>query len=367
METQLYDINADTLMNNLLLEDIIDAMVDLVRVIDRDNRIILMNKNMKKTMGDEIGSICTGVYNGVRCCEECLCEKTIKEKKTFNKFRTMDGKTYNVVASPILDENGNAIAAVEIYRDVTEEQRLTKEIIMLNDKFKSDIRLARMVQAALITDMPQMDNLEFEAIYCPSESLGGDFYDVFFVDKQRAAFYMADVSGHGVMASMLTAYMKEAVRSALIRQQSPARALKNLLKSFRSLGLDESIYITIFLAIVNVETGEVKYCNAGLNTLPLLCSNSEAVEIFSPGMPLSKWEMKDNYEDNMFTLQAGDRMMLYTDGLTEEASLGYSEQALKKFLMEYDIETNNLSPISNRLVNIQRKDDTAIMVLSRIK
>jgi sigma-B regulation protein RsbU (phosphoserine phosphatase) len=342
-------------------------MVDLVRVIDKDNRIVLMNKNMKETMGDEIGSICTGVYNGVRCCEECLCDKTIKENKTFNKYRTMDGKTYNVVASPILDENGKPIAAVEIYRDVTEEQRLTNEIIMLNDKFKSDIKLARMVQAALITDMPQIDNLEFEAIYCPCESLGGDFYDVFFIDKQRTAFYMADVSGHGVMASMLTAYMKEAVRSALIRQQSPAKALKNLLKSFRSLGLAESIYITIFLAVANIETGEVKYCNAGLNTLPLVFSNSQVVELFSPGMPLSKWDMKDNYEDSVFTMQVGDKMMLYTDGLTEEKSLGYSEQMLKKFLVEYDKETNNLSSICNRLINIQRKDDAAVMVLSRIK
>lgn len=368
METLLYDINPESLMNNLFLEDVIDAMVDLVRVIDKDNRIILMNKNMKQTMGNNIGEICNGFYKGVKCCEECLCEKTIKENKTFNKYRMLDGKTYNVVVSPILDKNGNPTAAVEIYRDVTEEQRLTKEIIRLNDKFKSDIKLARMVQAALITDMPEIEGFNFEAIYCPCENLGGDFYDVFFIDKHHVAFYMADVSGHGVMASMLTAYMKEAVRSALIRQHSPAKALKNLLKSFRSLGLSDSIYITLFLAIVNTENGEIKYCNAGLNTLPIVVSeNKDVYEVYSPGMPLSKWDMKDSYEDKVLTLDAGDKIMLYTDGLIEEKSLGYSEENLKEFLIKYDMDENNLSLIRNRLINIQRKDDAAVMVLSRVK
>lgn len=366
METILYDMNDDaSVLSNLFFEDVIDAMVDLVRVIDKDNRIIYMNQNMKHTMGDNIGDICTGIYNGVKCCEECLCEKTIRENKIHNKNRTIDGKTYNVLVSPILNKDGKPVAAVEIYRDVTEEQRLTSEIIRLNDKFKADIKLARMVQVALITDMPQVEKFNFEAIYCPCENLGGDFYDVFFVDKHRVAFYMADVSGHGVMASMLTAYMKEAVRSALIRQQSPAKALKNLLKSFRSLGLADSIYITMFLAIANSETGEIKYCNAGLNTLPIIHSKTGVTEVYSPGMPLSKWEIKDNYEDNTIYLSVGDKMMLYTDGLVEEENLGYTEQSLKEFLMKYDPQTNNLGSIRNRLLNIHRKDDAAVMVLKR--
>jgi len=367
VETLLYDINPESLMNNLFLEDVIDAMVDLVRVIDKNNRIVLMNKNMKETMDTKIGDICIGEYKGVKCCEECLCAKTIRENKTFNKYRMIDGKTYNVVVSPILDKHGVPMAAVEIYRDVTEEQRLTNEIIRLNDKFKSDIKLARMVQAALITDMPEIENYNFEAIYCPCENLGGDFYDVFFIDKQHVAFYMSDVSGHGVMASMLTAYMKEAVRSALIRQQSPAKALKNLLKSFRSLGLSDSIYITMFLAILDTESGTIKYCNAGLNTLPIVCSKDDAFEIYSPGMPLSKWDMKDSYEDNILILGVEDKIMLYTDGLIEEKDLGYTEESLKQFLIEYDVKENNLSFIRNRLINIQRKDDAAIMVLSRLK
>lgn len=367
METLLYDINPESTMNYLFLEDVIDAMVDLVRVIDKDNRIVLMNKNMKETMGTKIGDVCTGEYKGVVCCQECLCAKTIRENKTFSKYRKIDGKIYNVVVSPILDRHSVPVAAVEIYRDVTEEQRLTEEIMRLNDKFKSDIKLARMVQAALITDMPEIEGYSFEAIYCPCENLGGDFYDVFFIDEKNVAFYMADVSGHGVMASMLTAYMKEAVRSALMRQHSPAKALKNLLKSFRSLGLSDSIYITMFLAILDTKSGAITYCNAGLNTLPIICSKNDAFEVYSPGMPLSKWDMIDSYEDNKLILGVDDKIMLYTDGLVEQKDLGYSEETLKQVLIDYNINENNLARIRNKLINTQRRDDAAIMVLNRVK
>ena len=101
----------------------------------------------------------------------------------------------------------------------------------------------------------------------PCESLGGDFVDIFRIDDSHIGVYIADVSGHGVQASLLTVFLRSAVNKKLL---SPSRALEELFYEFNKSKLDREMYITMFYSIIDLDDRTMLYSNAGLNVLPVV-------------------------------------------------------------------------------------------------
>jgi sigma-B regulation protein RsbU (phosphoserine phosphatase) len=153
-------------------------------------------------------------------------------------------------------------------------------------------------------------------IYKPCETLGGDFLDIFKIDSEHIGVYIADVSGHGVAASMLTVFLRSSIDKSLL---SPASALKKLYKEFNNDYSDQDYYITVFYAIIDLKNNTLVYSNAGHNVSPIVFSlDSKRFELLrTPGIPISNWVEDPIYTDRQIVLEKGDRFFLYTDGIIE--------------------------------------------------
>ena len=218
------------------------------------------------------------------------------------------------MSSPVRNNKGEIIYVVEVLRDITEMKLLQEEIIMQNKKLKEDLAIARKLQCSLLPKNILDTRFDFSFIYKPCEALGGDFVDIFKIDENHAGIYIADVSGHGVSASMLTVFLKSSIDKKLT---SPAAALSKLYTEFNRSKYDNDLYITVFYAIIDLENNLLYYSNAGHSVCPIVYNNREFKILYSAGVPISDWIDTPAYEDKLLKLEAGDKLFLYTDGITE--------------------------------------------------
>jgi len=144
--------------------------------------------------------------------------------------------------------------------------------------------------------------------------LGGDFIDIFAIDEDHIGVYIADVSGHGVPASMLTVFLFSSINREIL---SPASALEGLYKKFNCSSLGNNMYITVFYAIINLKDRKMTYSNAGHNVCPIVFGNNRFELLRVPGVPISNWVNTPSYTDRSIILNPKDRLFLYTDGLIE--------------------------------------------------
>ena len=141
-------------------------------------------------------------------------------------------------------------------------------------------------------------------------------YDCFALKDGRVLMYVADVSGHGVMPAMLTIFIKQEI---FARAKQPAVTMPDILKSlfelYQDLHADSSIYITLFMVMLEPETGKFQYLNAGHSVLPLIFDGKQVSELEASGAPISLWFEKPEYETKEGVLNRGGRLLLFTDGI----------------------------------------------------
>lgn len=203
-------------------------------------------------------------------------------------------------------------------------QTRTKELRKLNDQLMEDLRYAKDIQKAVYPSrLPQSRKVAFEAEYFPAEIVSGDFYNIFVRDEENIAFFIGDVSGHGVPAAMLTVFVNQTVKT-LIEANSiimdPSTVLSNIYKSFNKTNFNEELYIVMVYALYNIGKRELRYSSAGHNVEPILIKESgEVEEIDIKGFPICKLGeyINDQYIDTTLTLSPKDKILFYTDGLIE--------------------------------------------------
>jgi len=116
-----------------LTYDILDGMVDWVRVIDNNGIIIYANKPMEDELGkDIVGKRCYSVIGKGCACTRCITETTIATGVVAEKEEIIGDRVFSVKSSPVRDLNDNIYAAVEVFRDVTKERKLEKEVLKKN-------------------------------------------------------------------------------------------------------------------------------------------------------------------------------------------------------------------------------------------
>ena len=265
--------------------DIVDGMFDWVRVLDMNDNVIYMNKAMSDGLGKPmIGSKCYETVGRTEPCINCVSRKAIFSGATHEKEEYINGRFFSVMCSPIRNADGNIIAAVEVLRETTQIKQLYQEMQEQNNKFRGELEMARKLQVSLLPNLPEDNRLDFSFLFMPCEALGGDFLDIFNIDSSHLGLYIADVSGHGVLASLLTIFLRSALNK---KQPFPAKALEELFFEFNQSKLDEDLYITIFYAIIDLDKRIMTYSNAGLNVSPVLYSDMRFDLLRLPGIPIS--------------------------------------------------------------------------------
>lgn len=331
------DITESLRSNRPFIEDILNGMYDWVRVIDRDNNVIYMNRAMCEGIGRQyMGRKCYEVLGRHEPCTFCTSRKSVFEGYSQEKEEIIGDRTFSVMSSPLRNEAGEVVAAVEVLRETTQLKRLYQETQEQNRKLKSEVEMARRLQTSLLPDPPDDPRLDFSLLYMPCESLGGDFIDIYYIDGSHVGIYIADVSGHGVQASLLTVFLRSAINKKLL---SPSKALEELFHEFNKSKLDREMYITIFYSIIDLDTKTMLYSNAGLNVMPAVYGKNRFELLRMPGIPISNWLEKPEYKDGTVSLSSGDRIFMYTDGILEIRNRNneqFGEDRLLEILLNSD-------------------------------
>lgn len=176
-------------------------------------------------------------------------------------------------------------------------------------------------QALLPKKIPQIPGMEIAATSRPARTLSGDYFDVIELDGGRLALSIADVIGKGVPAALLMSNVQASVRALAGASLSPAELAARLNASVHRSSTPGK-FVTFFYGVL--DGGRLTYVNAG-HCAPLLIRASGAVERLEAGGAVlgvfSEWP----YQDAAVTLAPGDRLVLYTDGITEAADAAQQE------------------------------------------
>jgi serine phosphatase RsbU (regulator of sigma subunit) len=193
-----------------------------------------------------------------------------------------------------------------------------KRLHQAHQRVNQELELARRIQLSFLPQtLPDILGARFAVHYRPCGRVGGDFYDIFRLDEHHIGFYVADAMGHGVPASMLTMYLKKAVRAKEIFQNEyrlvpPEEVLQRLNHDLIEQGLAETSFITMIYGLFNAQEGTLHFARAG-HPHPVYIPCGREPELWkAPGSLLGVFETK--FTDQVCHLQPGDKMLFYTDG-----------------------------------------------------
>ena len=353
---------------SVLNYQVLESMADWVRVVDYEGNILYANKSMKDSVGNNIiGMKCYRAHGKTEPCGFCISRRSIETRETIQKEEVIMGKYFSVKSSPVLDEDGEVIAAVEVFRDVTRERKLELELIEKNTKMSNDLLFAKRLQNRILPKAGIYDNIKIEHLYKPCEMLSGDMFDVYYINEDNIGIYICDVVGHGVTASMMTMFVRQTMRAIKDDILSPSTALKELHKRFVALDLGSDKYFTIFSAIYNLKDKSFKYSNAGHNCIPIKFNSNEISLLKTNGFPISLIFNEVDYRENEINLKRGDNILFYTDGITEVKNIHGEEFGMERIIQ---IIEENKKDILNKIVyNVEnfrwgeQEDDFAMVLM----
>lgn len=298
--------------------DILDSIKIWVRVIDREKNVVFVNKRMIEEL-HEFNSEDEVVRKLIDNIVDDSFEIDIafSDEKNNKVYLNVDNKIFCVENEILKIENSHELFVVETLRDVTNERRYRNEINEKNKRFLQDINFAKNMQNRMLPDKGMYNGLMINYVYHPSESLGGDVFDVYKIDSKNTGIYIADVAGHGVTASFLTMFVRQSIRMISKNKSNLNRIMGELLRAFLALNLDTDKYFSIFFGIYNHESKVFKYVNAGQNTIPLLKRKDDIIELKASGYPMCNIFSNVNYEVYEKELKVEDKLIFYTDGIVE--------------------------------------------------
>lgn len=206
-------------------------------------------------------------------------------------------------------------------KERTEELNVANdELKAKNDQMMKDLEMAERVQLSIIpkdTDFPHLKELAFGSNYKSMESIGGDIYDVIRVGRNGYGFLMADVSGHGVPAALITTMAKVSFNAKSKWGKTTAEICTDVNQEmFQFIG-DLDFYLTAYYAILDLESGELQYTNCGHHPAILFRADSDKIEnLDTKGFFIGAFDGGE-YGYGEVTMQEGDRLLMFTDGIIE--------------------------------------------------
>jgi len=243
----------------------------------------------------------------------------------------------------------------DAFRNMTEELKeyidKVKSESKAKEHHKAELEIAKKIQMSILpNNAKDFDiNTEFEIAtsIIPAKGVGGDFYDYFMVDDEHLAITIADVSGKGVPAALFMMISKTLISNKTKPNMSPGEILTEV-NRLLCINNDAAMFVTAFLGILNIKTGEFRYSNAG-HTPPFVYRYKEGFDNLSVTKNLFLAGDEDTlYKTDSITLDKGDMIFLYTDGVTEASTKEkkqYGKKRLYNLLNSFAAEHMTLEEI----------------------
>jgi sigma-B regulation protein RsbU (phosphoserine phosphatase) len=195
-----------------------------------------------------------------------------------------------------------------------ENARLYEELEQREQRMEQDLKAARKLQRLLLHAAPELEGLEVAIRSRPAREISGDVYD-FFESKQNSVIAFGDVSGKGAAAALYGALISGLLRFLGPRRETPAALMKSLNETLMERRVDAQ-YATLFIAFWQPEQRLLRMANAG-SSPPIVFRRGEAMDLNVGGVPIGLLDNRD-YEEADLTLDPGDVVVLYSDGVEDQ-------------------------------------------------
>ncbi len=220
------------------------------------------------------------------------------------------------IAVPFVAVNALGFAMMIAIMSYTERQR---NMAIERSRLQSELEVANVIQHSLLPDIsgtyPGRAEVDVSACMEAAKEVGGDFYDVFFVEKDKIAFVIGDVSGKGVPAALFMASSKITLQNCIRDIPELSSAVETANNSICARN-EADMFVTLWVGVLDLKSGELTYVNAGHNP-PVTVIGGKADYLRSKsGLVLGGMEGV-RYKEHSVSLGKGDIVCLYTDGITE--------------------------------------------------
>jgi sigma-B regulation protein RsbU (phosphoserine phosphatase) len=212
--------------------------------------------------------------------------------------------------------------------------QIARQLVEIN----TELEMARQIQLSILpSTTPKITGMDIVARYIPMTSVAGDFYDFIVVDERHVGILIADVSGHGLPAALIASMLQVALTAQARHVSEPGKVLAGLNQAL--CGKFQHNFVTAAYVYVDLEKNIMNYAGAGHPPLLLWRkSTGSASQLLENGLVMGQFE-EATYDSLRVPIEAGDRFVLYTDGILETCNPAQEEFGTDRF-MQF-METNN--------------------------
>lgn len=222
--------------------------------------------------------------------------------------------------------------------DITDYVQNLESITREKERIEAELNVATQIQMDMLPGIfppfPERKEIDIFATMKPAREVGGDFYDFFLLDEKHLAVVVADVSGKGVPAALFMVIAKTLIKNQAQQGDSPQDVF-SIVNNQLCEGNEAGVFVTAWLGILDLENGLLTFVNGGHNP-PVVLHKGKAELLKAPGFVLAGME-DIQYHQKEYRLFPGDKLFLYTDGVTEAENRRqemYGEKRLLQVLEE---------------------------------
>jgi sigma-B regulation protein RsbU (phosphoserine phosphatase) len=428
----LQDISARKLAEKKLLESerryraVLEACPDPVVVYDMDGRAFYVNPAFsdvfqwepEEVLGQKLDYVPENSLSETnKMIEKVLAGESFSGIESQRYTKEKDLVDVSISAAIYRDRKGKPAGSVHLLRDMTRQKkleaqveqsenilRLQKDLERRNQKLgesheklsqaygviKKDLEAGAKIQSSLLPQAStRIYNVQFDSIFLPSSFVAGDIYNYFKLDEDWIGFYVLDVAGHGIPAALLSVTLSRALspensEDSLLKKFlptpeppyyrliNPAMVVAGLNKRFQA-DPDMMQYFTMIYGMLNTKDGQTTVTLAG-HPPPIRVSSGIADPVGTGGYPVGMLSDVE-YEEERFRLDKGDRLFLFSDGITEclnNKGEQFSVERLTQLLEEgqHLLLHELIKKIRDRLIHWRASaefaDDMTVLALERL-
>ena len=294
-----------------------------------------------------------------------------------NIREAMNNGAFDFTTKPI-DMDDLNVTIEKAIKQINYVHQSQKEHAQL-ESLKGDLSTASDIQQYILPNIfppfPEIsDKVDIYASMGAAKDIGGDFYDFFRIDDDHIALVIADVCGKGIPAALFMAVSRTIIRSKGVQFDNVAECMMESNRFLASYSVD-SMFVTVFYAIYNIQTGVVNYCNAGHNPPHLLKRDGTISELpLSVNTIVGVFEDFE-YQESTLQLEHGDTLVMFTDGVTEATDTEYKEFGVERLDNILRQQSNSScqqiiesvkAGISEFVGDAEQSDDITMLVVKRL-
>jgi len=344
METYFSDLRESNEFLNLLLDNMNSAVLiadeNLQIKVFNNSFLQLFSKSEENVLVSRFGkatSCAFSIEENKPCgetthCESCVLRRaalqTMVEKIPVDKMRMerafyIDGQPvikYLDISTRHISFQGRKMILLILY-DVTELETQTLELQRRQDRIDLDLRAAAGIQRSLLPQYPPADGaVKMAWHFEPCRQIGGDIFNIHYRSENRIDIYILDVCGHGVSAALVAVsvsqflHSKKSLSGRHAKRHVPSAILDSLEQAFPFELFDT--YFTLLYMTIDISQGSIIYGSAG-HPPPVLLRTNGQLEVLDHHGPAIGFGNGNTFSHEEKSLQPGDKVVLYTDGILE--------------------------------------------------